>query len=390
MNSKLKYNVFLDNLAKNFEGIRENVKLPYYAFSHPGMKRKKNINDADFFQNLHDAFYEFWRENKLEGVINDSLLRQEELNPQIIRNALTFLFQNLSFADFKILVNVFEKMVNNECIYGDTAFYRSLLLDGVDCDYISQNKQKIEYVCKSFILTRNDNVCDRFTFALFERSFDKSISMIDFYKNYLKKSWLVMAKFHENSDIINNFYPDDKWQMLCGDTVKMVFPEKVKLNIEKIDSDIFIKKFGILLLADIQEDIKPVRLKKKIHDLLTYHINENQKKLFFFCSLACFNITGFKELKKIYPRISEKISYEDIQNSNVLDYVERRITQSRYSSDFIEIVKCYKIEDISINADVIRKNVWQILQYENIPAIKAELKKHIIKKSQSLDLQKRI
>lgn len=309
------------------------------------MKRKKNITDADFFENLHNAFYEFWRENKSEGVINDSLLRQEELNPQIIRNALTFLFQTLSLADFKILVNVFEKIVNDECIYGDTDFYRSILLNGVDYDYISENKQKIEYVCQSPILTKKDNVCDRFTSEVFlEETFNEGICMADFYGNLLRKSWLVMSKFHENSDIINNFYPDNKWQLLCNDNINILFPEKIKCSIEKIDSTVFIKKFGILLLAEIQENIKPARLKNKIHDLLKNHINDKQKKLFFFCSLGSLNIDSFKELKKIYPGISEKISYDDIKNSNVLEYVGRRIMKNRYTSDFIKIAEQYGIE----------------------------------------------
>lgn len=393
MISELKKNLFLDNMAKNFHGIKENVEPPYYSFSHAGIKRKKNITDADFFKNLHKAFYTFWHSDTSENILNNHVVRQEDLNQQIVSNALTFLFQTLSLADFKILVNVFEKIVNDEYIYGDTDFYRSILLNCVDCDYISENKQKIEYVCQSPILTKKDNVCDRFTSEVFlEETFNEGIFMADFYGNLLRKSWLVMSKFHGNSDIINNFYPDNKWQLLCNDNINLFFPEKIKLSIEKIDSAVFIKKFGILLLAELQENIKPARLKNKIHDLLKNHINDKQKKLFFFCSLASLNIDSFKELKKIYPGISEKISYDNIKNFNVLEYVERRIIKNRYTSDFIKIAEQYGIEDVSTDKEVIRENVWQILQYENIPVIKAELNKNINvnKKSKLLNSQKRI
>lgn len=391
MSKSIQRNNFLNSLEMMFDGVKENIQPPYYTFFEDSVKLKKNINEEEFEAMLFETLYSFWKIEKEGLSVHDySLIRFDELRPQFLDNILFFLMAKLPMPYFKKLITVFENLVNSEHIYGDTDFYRSILLNAVDKGSLNKYKEKIELICLSEILNKNNNSCDLQTKEIFGDEFHGCISLSSFYENFMLKAWCVMSKFYDNEPIINHYYPDNKSKYICNDLKNIYISDRINLN--KIEPGLFLRKFDVEVLLNIQEFIMPLSIKRQIHNVLNAYMQNDTclAKQSFLRSLSLLELTHVDDLKKIYPKMLGTITHKNIDDFWIPDCIMRRSLYNK-SDNIKEIINKYNLEDIlSCNSvfreqidSIIKNNIKSILEQDNALFVKKSLNKAIKVKEKS-------
>lgn len=293
-----------------------------------------------------------------------------------------------SIKDFKMFISVIEELLNTKNIYGRTDFYRSFLLFNLGPFDLKQNKERIQYICESEILTSSENSCDISTNNL-GNEYWADYENKEFYERYIPVAWNFMSVFHDVPSIVEYSFPN--FQKNARDfssfniRMYMDIRKQQKIDLLKIDKDILIRKFSLNLLYEIQNELDSGKLKKSINKIMETFITEEQKRIILLEPLQSLNIKAFKEMMKLYPGVIETISYKDIVSLNVpgtsLIKVVKRENSSSYENTK-KVINKYKLKEIESGTsnwqEIVKENVWKIVSITKITMEKKQIKLDIM------------
>lgn len=349
--------IFQDlKIEKDTEGNFTEFSLPWNRTE----SIKKELNEEDLYKILSEGLCSIFafnfRKNKAEN-------RNVHLGfyDRLTRLMLIYLCKYTTDKQFKSVVSAFEDVVRTEGVYGDTDFYRSLLLYQIGFQDLKKFKNKISYICNSEILNSKENIIDKNNYS---KSADLREETADFYARFISVAWVGMSKFHDIPNIVNNYYPDDKTLFVSSfDIVSGLHLAKTScIDLSKVDKEIVLKKFDIDFLIDMQNELTSGRLKKYLDVLIGENVNDDKKIEIMLNSLASLKIKSFNDLRLTYSGIFEKINYEDVQKMSIdivqVNEHEEKIEEKKYSK--------YKLIDTQNSENKrndIKENIWKIVSY---------------------------
>lgn len=293
-----------------------------------------------------------------------------------------------SIKDFKMFISVVEELLNTKNIYGRTDFYRSFLLFNLGPFDLKQNKERIQYICESKILTSSENSCDISTNNL-GNEYWADYENKEFYERYIPVAWNFMSVFHDVPSIVEYSFPDfeKRARDFSSFNIRMYMDirKQQKIDLLKIDKNILIRKFSLGLLYEIQNELDSGKLKKSINKIMEGFLNEEQKRLLLLEPLQSLNIKAFKEMIKLYPDVLETISYKDIASLNISGISLTRVVK-REGSDSYETIKKvidkYKLKEIESGTpnwqEIVKENIWKIVSITKTNIEKKQIKSDII------------
>lgn len=343
--------------------IEKDTEGNFVEFSLPWDRKyviKKELNEEDLYKILSEGLCNIFafnsRKNKAEN-------RNVHLGfyDRLTRLMLIYLCKYTTDKQFKSVVSAFEDIVRTEGVYGDTDFYRSLLLYQIGFKDLKKFKNKISYICDSKILNSKENIIDKNNYS---KSADLREETADFYARFISVAWVGMSKFHNIPNIVNNYYPDNQTLFLSSfDIVSGLHLAKTScIDLSKVNKEIILKKFDIDFLIDMQNELTSGRLKKYLNVLIGEKVNDNRKIEIMLNSLASLKIKSFNDLRLIYPGIFEKISYEDVQEMSI-DIVQVNEHEEKIEEKGYKKYKLIDTKNSENKRNDIKENIWKIVSY---------------------------
>lgn len=358
--------IFQDvKIEKDTEGNFTEFSLPWNRTEYI----KKELNEEDLYKILSEGLCSIFafnsRKNKAEH-------RNVHLGfyDRLTRLMLIYLCKYTTDKQFKSVVSAFEDVVRTEGVYGDTDFYRSLLLYQIGFRDLKKFKNKISYICDSEILNSKENIIDKNNCS---KSADLREETADFYARFISVAWVGMSKFHDIPNIVNNYYPDDKTLFVSSfDIVSGLHLAKTScIDLSKVNKEIILKKFDIDFLIDMQNELTSGKLKKYLDVLIGENVNDDKKIEIMLNSLASLKMKSFNDLRLTYPGIFEKINYEDVKKMSI-DIVQVNEHEEKIEEKGYKKYKLIDTQNSENKRNDIKENIWKIVSY-----IKAsEEKKH--------------
>ena len=343
--------------------IEKDTEGNFTEFSLPWDRKyviKKELNEEDLYKILSEGLCNIFafnsRKNKAEN-------RNVHLGfyDRLTRLMLIYLCKYTTDKQFKSVVSAFEDVVRTEGVYGDTDFYRSLLLYQIGFKDLKKFKNKISYICDSEILNSKENIIDKNNFS---KSADLREETADFYARFISVAWVGMSKFHDIPNIVNNYYPDDKTLFVSSfDIVSGLHLAKTScIDLSKVNKEIILKKFDINFLIDMQNELTSGRLKKYLDVLIGENVNDDKKIEIMLNSLASLKMKSFNDLRFTYPGIFEKINYEDVKKMSI-DIVQVNEHEEKIEEKGYKKYKLIDTQNSENKRNDIKENIWKIVSY---------------------------
>jgi hypothetical protein len=349
--------IFQDvKIEKDTEGNFTEFSLPWNRTE----SIKKELNEEDLYKILSEGLCSIFafnsRKNKAEN-------RNVHLGfyDRLTRLMLIYLCKYTTDKQFKSVVSAFEDVVRTEGVYGDTDFYRSLLLYQIGFTDLKKFKNKISYICDSEILNSKENIIDRNNCS---KSADLREETADFYARFISVAWVGMSKFHDIPNIVNNYYPDDKTLFVSSfDIVSGLHLAKTScIDLSKVNKEIILKKFDIDFLIDMQNELTSGKLKKYLDVLIGENVNDDKKIEIMLNSLASLKMKSFNDLRLTYPGIFEKINYEDVKKMSI-DIVQVNEHEEKIEEKGYKKYKLIDTQNSENKRNDIKENIWKIVSY---------------------------
>ena len=349
--------IFQDvKIEKDTEGNFTEFSLPWNRTE----SIKKELNEEDLYKILSEGLCSIFafnsRKNKAEH-------RNVHLGfyDRLTRLMLIYLCKYTTDKQFKSVVSAFEDVVRTEGVYGDTDFYRSLLLYQIGFTDLKKFKNKISYICDSEILNSKENIIDKNNCS---KSADLREETADFYARFISVAWVGMSKFHDIPNIVNNYYPDDKTLFVSSfDIVSGLHLAKTScIDLSKVNKEIILKKFDIDFLIDMQNELTSGRLKKYLDVLIGENVNDDKKIEIMLNSLASLKMKSFNDLRLTYPGIFEKINYEDVKKMSI-DIVQVNEHEEKIEEKGYKKYKLIDNQNSENKRNDIKENIWKIVSY---------------------------
>lgn len=349
--------IFQDvKIEKDTEGNFTEFSLPWNRTE----SIKKELNEEDLYKILSKGLCNIFafnsRKNKAEN-------RNVHLGfyDRLTRLMLIYLCKYTTDKQFKSVVSAFEDVVRTEGVYGDTDFYRSLLLYQIGFKDLKKFKNKISYICDSEILNSKENIIDKNNCS---KSADLREETADFYARFISVAWVGMSKFHDIPNIVNNYYPDDKTLFVSSfDIVSGLHLAKTScIDLSKVNKEIILKKFDIDFLIDMQNELTSGRLKKYLDVLIGENVNDDKKIEIILNSLASLKMKSFNDLRLTYPGIFEKINYEDVKKMSI-DIVQVNEHEEKIEEKGYKKYKLIDTKNSENKRNDIKENIWKIVSY---------------------------
>lgn len=368
----------------NFE---KDTKGNFIEFSLPWNRNredciKKELNEEALYKILSERLCSIFSFNSRKSKTENRNV-QLGLYDRLTRLMMIYLCRDTTDKQFKSVISAFEDVVNKKGVYGDTDFYRSLLLCHIGFSDLKKLKNKISYICDSEILNSKENIIDKTNYS---KSADLREETAEFYARFIPVAWVGMSKFHDIPNIVNNYYPDNKTLFVSSfDIVSGLHLAKTScINLSKVSKEIVLKKFDIDFLIDMQNELTSGKLKKYLDLLIGENVNDNRKIEIMLNSLASLKIKSFNDLRVTYPGIFEQITYNDIQKMSI-DMVQMHETETKIKGKEYNKYKLIDIEDSENKKNDIKENIWKIVSYtksnEEKRALTKIMKEHTKKKS---------
>lgn len=349
--------IFQDvKIEKDTEGNFTEFSLPWNRTEYI----KKELNEEDLYKILSEGLCSIFafnsRKNKAEH-------RNVHLGfyDRLTRLMLIYLCKYTTDKQFKSVVSAFEDVVRTEGVYGDTDFYRSLLLYQIGFRDLKKFKNKISYICDSEILNSKENIIDKNNCS---KSADLREETADFYARFISVAWVGMSKFHDIPNIVNNYYPDDKTLFVSSfDIVSGLHLAKTScIDLSKVNKEIILKKFDIDFLIDMQNELTSGKLKKYLDLLIGENVNDDKKIEIMLNSLASLKMKSFNDLRLTYPGIFEKINYEDVKKMSI-DIVQVNEHEEKIEEKGYKKYKLIDTQNSENKRNDIKENIWKIVSY---------------------------
>lgn len=349
--------IFQDvKIEKDTEGNFTEFSLPWNRTEYI----KKELNEEDLYKILSEGLCSIFafnsRKNKAEH-------RNVHLGfyDRLTRLMLIYLCKYTTDKQFKSVVSAFEDVVRTEGVYGDTDFYRSLLLYQIGFRDLKKFKNKISYICDSEILNSKENIIDKNNCS---KSADLREETADFYARFISVAWVGMSKFHDIPNIVNNYYPDDKTLFVSSfDIVSGLHLAKTScIDLSKVNKEIILKKFDIDFLIDMQNELTSGKLKKYLDVLIGENVNDDKKIEIMLNSLASLKMKSFNDLRLTYPGVFEKINYEDVKKMSI-DIVQVNEHEEKIEGKGYKKYKLIDTQNSENKRNDIKENIWKIVSY---------------------------
>lgn len=362
--------------------IEKDTEGNFVEFSLPWDRKyviKKELNEEDLYNELSKGFCNIFSFNSREhnGVKTNVQLG---LYDRLTRLMLIYLCRYTTDKQFKSVVSAFEDVVRTKGVYGDTDFYRSLLLCQIGFKDLKKFKNKISYICDSEILNSKENIIDKNNYS---NSADLHAETAEFYARFISVAWVAMSKFHDIPNIVNNYYPDNKTLFVSSFNVLsgLHLAKASCIDLAKVSKEIVLRKFDIDFLIKIQNELTSGKLKKYLDVLIGENVNDDKKIEIMLNSLASLKMKSFNNLRLTYPGIFEKISYEDVQKMSInmvqINEQEEKTEEKKYieyklfDTDQIEEheekkyvkYKLINIKNSENKRNDIKENIWKIISY---------------------------
>jgi len=375
------------NLEKMNDDLDEfrNIFLVKNSVHHPYTQISSEFsNPVDltnkFYQQLVKTFSDYDCDKEIIkdficcGVTDESLMMNVILKKFI---------EQAKFDDFKAVVGAFEKLLNTENIFGTTNLYRTLLLKGVGTSELKKKKEKIDYIINSDILNRNDNLCDiksnEVAKNLPRSNFDDNLTQ--HYSRYIPFSWQLLSLFSNNPKAINSIYPDKVCNNIvigyCHQEIDQKLVLVKNININKLQPEIIIKKYGKGFLTAFQEDLESGKLKDMINEIISNSLSIDEQKKMILQPLMALNIKNYQQMKKRYPEGFELIEKDDLEMvrlrpEDLYQFIDIEEEQ-------LNIIKKYNLQNYETNnmTQRARENSWSIIMQERILKEKKDIKKSL-------------
>lgn len=335
---------------------------------------------AKFYEQLVKTFSE---DDSEKDMIKDFICCGVTYESLMMNVILKKFIEETKFDDFKAIVSAFEKLLNTDNIFGTTNLYRTLLFRGIGKSELKKKKEKIEYIINSDILNRNNNLCDiksnEAAKNLPHSNFDDNLNQ--HYSRYIPFSWQLISLFSNNSKAINSIYPDN----LCNNIIigysheelnqKLVLVKNI--NINKVQPEIIVKKYGKGFLKAFQEDLESGKLKDMINKIISSSLSLYDQKKMILQPLMSLNIKNYHQMKKRYPEGFELIEKDDLEmvrlrSEDLYQFIDIEEEQ-------LNIIKKYNLQnyDSSNMTEIARENSWSIITQERILKEKKDIKKSL-------------
>jgi len=382
--------LFADSVFENVQ-LKKGKKDLYQDYTLPysqDCKIKKNITPEKLECLLSSLLQKVCCQDK-EDFEEDpySVVMFEQIN----RLLLKVLVVHVPMDYFVNVIRSFEKVVSMPEVYGKTTLYRSILLNTFGCFNLKENKERIKFICNSPTLIYEDNSCDRIT-AINDDHF-MAITK-EFYENFVPVAWNIMSVFHAETNIVKNCFPDEAGEFLSSYNITTCYlnlRNMQKLDLSKINAEIMLKKFTLSLLNGIQSHLDKGKLKNNLNAIISKDMNLQDKKYLLLQPLSMLNMNAFKEMKKLYPGIIEKINYEDVLSMDISLMAAYSHSENNKELTTTMITK-YKLssgeKSSSDLKDNVRENIWKIISTDRSLEEKGVLKKAVSKPSTKSKIKK--
>lgn len=367
-------------LKKGKKDLYEDYILPYSS----DCRIKENIT-PERLEHLLSAFLQKVCSQDKEDFEEDpySVVMFEQINRQLLKVLVVYLPMDY----FTGVIRIFEKLVNMSDVYGNTALYRSMLLSSFGCFNLKENKERIKFICSSPTLIRTDNNCDKITVV----NDDRFMAITkEFYENFVPVAWNIMSVFYEENNIVENCFPDEAGKVLSSYNIVVCYfniRAMQKLDISKIDAEIMLRKFTFSLLNGIQSHLDKGKLKNNLNAIISKGMNSQDKKYLLLQPLSMLNINAFKEMKKLYPGIIEKINYEDVLSMDIASMAAHAHLENNNDPLMKKTITKYKLslgaQASSDWRDRVKENIWIIISADRSIEQKRILKRSVSKPSKN-------
>jgi len=299
------------------------------------------------------------------------------------QNFLRSILVEASFDYFKEAITAFEKLMNTENVYSSTDLYRSIILKAFGSYDLKSNEKKIDYICSSPVLTAKNNLCDN------NKIKDTGFFIPEFYSRHAIDALAVMSKFHDNKNILENYFPSNLSNLSGFEASFASSPVKLsQLNISKIPSEIIFSKFNLPFLIDLQSELSSGRLKKDLNNFISSQISEKEKIQLLISPLFELNMKKFKVMEKLYPGIFEIITKEIFDSTIKVDKYHLCFVNDNEETK--KAAKKYSLT-VKMGSRLKAEDVWKIIIHEKSLREKKAIKKSLnTKPSPSLKTKKRI
>lgn len=375
--------------------IFKKVNLTPYTLDKKGLydsyhilsSKEENIKDdisPDIFKDLllnhlkDILVFENYQESLSEAIPNLCAFESS------VSGLLLNLIKYVPYAYFDKTLQAFEEIVNTEGIYGDTDFYRSILLKQMGCFDLKDKKEKILAICSSKILNKKNNKCDILTESVGGM---QNRNPKDLYECLLVVAWNIMSVFHDNPIIVQNCYPDNMSGYISAYNIAngyLHLRATQKIDLTKINENLFIQKFPLTLLNNIQQHFDKGKLKKDLSGILFKNSSEQEQKLLILQPLMSLNMSAFKEMNKLYPHLIDTICYEDIQEISISNMDYHNLIKAEKDVKLKKLIEKYnflKIKDEEAWRDNVKENVWKFIYQNRIKEEKETLRENTQLKS---------
>lgn len=345
----------IEVIIKNTDSILfEEVKNKHFSVDK---KIKNNLSPPQFGKIIYNCLKECLTDDseKYSGIPNVKKLANR--SSDFLLNILV----NSPFEYFKEAVGAFEKIVNTKNINGKTPLFHSILLKSFGIYDLTKKEKKIEYICASYILNSQNNLCDLETD---KNTDDFYLPLSEYYSRIVIDALNVMSKFYKNETILKNYFPKiDTRHLVSFDAAFSINPTKIaQIKLNKLDPDLLVEKFSVPFLKELQYELKSGSFKKELNQVLSTQLNINEQTILLLEPLFFeLDIKHFKTLKTMYTDLLETITYEKILQLNIKkrEYIYR-IEQTPENK---KIAKKYGIS-IESKRNLTNEDLWSIVSVE--------------------------
>lgn len=371
-------------LKKGKKDLYEDYTLPYSY----DCRIKENITPEKLECLLSSLLKKVCSQDKEDFEENPySVIMFEQINRLLLKVLVVYMPMDY----FTAVIRTFEKLVNMSEVYGNTAIYRSILLKTFGCFNLKENKERIKFICSSPTLICENNNCDRITAIN-----DDHLMAItkEFYESFVPVAWNIMSVFHTDTNVVENCFPDEAGEFLSSYNITTCYlnlRNMQKLDLSKISTEIMLKKFKLSLLNGIQSHLDKGKLKNNLNAIISKDMNLQEKKYLLLQPLSMLNMNAFKEMKKLYPGIIEKINYEDVLSMDISLMAADAHSENNKELTTTMITK-YKLSSGDKSSsdwkDNVRENIWKIISTDRSLEEKGVLKKAVSKPSTKSKIKK--
>lgn len=393
----------LNNIYKTFDGNKNGDvtycrKYEHYSLYNSDFAVDKKTFEEKIFQAFKSHTFCINKRNPVFVI--------EEVFNKVLGETLDYAYGNKElqekrFEYFKSLVNVMNRIIEDEEIQYPSGLFKIAILNEINDNYLtnpaSKLKESLLYFAKNIKTDKND---------------DNSIALGPFYTCDVTAPYafimylIILTKFKDEQHQFKNLIWDEFNEInsiqnahRLNRVMNMQNLKKIDFNV--IDKDVLLDKIDLKFIMEMRSFFSG---KSKIKDSLTQFLdpltNEQQKREMFLKSVFNKNMENKYILieKKYFPGLINTITEDDINNAFDLNanIYDRRIFFVNSLENLVEdennfIVKMlgkdydHKIPEDRKNGDlvVISKSVVEAFRVYNIKEEKKALKKAInnIKKS---------